>query len=123
MANYVLNATVTGLQEFDFIAPEAGNYRIKGTIQAPNVVPTAAQGAGGGAGTGTTVGLPVPSQVVAVVRQNSTVKLTSNAGDRGFSTTINSVAAGDTLKVTLSSSLAQDQQPEAIQCTISIFEI
>jgi hypothetical protein len=124
MANLVRNTTITNLGEFDFLAPEAGNYVINGTLQLPNqIVPTAAQGPGGGGiGTSSVPGIAIPSQVVTVIKLNSTTKYTSNAGDRGFSTGIVGVAQGDTIKVILSSSLAQDNQPEAVQCTLSIFE-
>jgi len=118
----VQSGTFTGLQEFDFVAPSTDSYTIQGTIQAPNIVPgMSAYGAGGGAGTGTGGGAQVASQVVAVVKLNSSTKYTSNAGDRGFSVGINATA-GDTIKVILSSSLAQDEQLNAIQCTIAISE-
>lgn len=117
----VLTTTMTGLQEFDFYAPSTDSYTVQGTIQAPNVVPAGTQGAGGGAGTGTGGGAQVNSQVLTVIKLNSTTKYTSTAGDRGFSTVVNATA-GDTIKVILSSSLAQDNQPQAIQCTIAISE-
>lgn len=115
--------TVTGLQEFDFTAPTTDSYTVQGTLELPaNLVPTASQGAGGGGiGTGSTPGLPVPSQVVTVVKQNSTTRYTSNAGDRGFIVGINATA-GDTIKVIFSSSLAQDEQLNAMKCTIAISE-
>jgi len=123
LANYVSNITVTGLQEFDFIVPTTDTYNVAGTLQLPtNLVPTAASGSGGGGiGTGSVPGLPIPSQVVVVVKVNSTTKYTSNAGDRGFFIGVQATA-GDTIKVTLSSSLAQDEQLNATQCTISISE-
>lgn len=117
----VQSATVTGLQEFDFVAPSTDAYTVQGTIQAPCIVPSATQGAGGGAGTGTGGGAQIASQVVTVVKLNSSTKYTSNAGDKGFIVGINATA-GDTIKVILSSSLAQDNQPNAIQCTIAISE-
>lgn len=123
MANFALNTTVTGLQEFDIAVPNAGTYQVRGKLQLPaNVVPTAAQGAGGGTGNATAVASAIPSQVVSVVKLNSTTVLTSAAGDRGFKTSVNATAAGDLIKIILSSSLAQDNQPEAVQCTISIYE-
>lgn len=124
MSNVYLNATVNGLQEYDFTATDAGNYRIRGSLQLPRLIaPTATQGAGGGAGTGTGGGPAIPSQVVTVVKLNSTTKLTSNAGDQGFGVDISGVAVNDVIKIIFSSSLAQDQQPEAVQATISISEI
>lgn len=117
----VISTTMTGLQEFDFSAPSTDSYTVQGTIQAPNIVPSGTQGAGGGAGTGTGGGPQVNSQVLTVIKLNNTTKYTGTAGDRGFTTTINATA-GDTIKVILSSSLAQDNQPQAIQCTIAISE-
>lgn len=123
IANYLNTATVTGLQEFDFVVPTTDSYNVQGTLELPNqIVPTASQGAGGGGiGTGSTPGLPIPSQVVVVVKVNSTTKYTSNAGDRGFLVGVQ-CTAGDTIKVTLSSSLAQDTQLNAAKCTIAISE-
>jgi hypothetical protein len=118
----VQTTTVTGLQEFDFIVPTTDAYTIQGTLEVPFVVPTAAQGPGGGGiGTGSTPGLPTPSQIVTVVKQNSTTKYTSNPGDKGFLTGINATA-GDTIKVIFSSSQIQDEQLNAMKCTIAISE-
>lgn len=114
-------ASVTGLQEFDFVVPSTDQYTIQGTLQLPNIVPSALQGAGGGAGTGTGGGAQVNSQVVTVIKLNNTTKYTSTAGDRGFLTGV-SATAGDTIKVIFSSSLAQDKQLNAMQCTIAIHE-
>lgn len=120
---FVRTSTVTGLQEFDFVVPTTDAYTVQGTLQVPkNLVPTASQGAGGGGiGTGSTPGLPIPSQIVTVVKVNSTTKYTSNAGDMGFQTGVQ-CTAGDTIKVIFSSSLAQDEQLQAMQCTIAISE-
>jgi hypothetical protein len=117
----IQSTSVTGLQEFDFVVPSTDAYTVQGTLQLPNIVPSASQGAGGGAGTGTGGGAQINSQVVTVVKLNASTKYTSAAGDRGFMVGINATA-GDTIKVILSSSLAQDQQPNAVQCTIAISE-
>jgi hypothetical protein len=121
MANFNVSTTVTNLGETDIVVPTTDNYIIQCTLQLPNVVPSATAGAGGGAGTGTGGGPQLNSQVVTVVKQNSTTRYTSNAGDRGFITQI-SCTAGDTIKVITSSSLSQDQQPQAVQVTITVTE-
>jgi hypothetical protein len=123
MANLSITTTVTGLQEFDFQVPDTANYNIRCKLQLPNrVAPSATPGAGGGAGTGTGGGPAVASQVVTVIKVNSSTKLTSNAGDEGVFLYNQPCTANDTIKVILTSSLAADNQPEAVQCTISISE-
>lgn len=121
MANFVLTSTFTNLGTYTVNIPTTDVYTIQGTLQLPNVIPSATQGAGGGAGTGTGGGPEIPSQVVTIVKHNGSTIYTSNAGDRGFITGL-SATAGDTLTVTLSSSLAQDEQPQAVQCTIAVYE-
>ena len=116
-----LNATINGLTTNVFGLPNTDTYTIQGTLQLPSVVPSASQGAGGGAGTGTGGGPQVNSQVVVVVKHNATTIYTSTAGDRGFITGFQATA-GDTVSVIMSSSLPQDQQPNAVQCTVSIYE-
>jgi len=115
----VQTSTVTGLNTFVFSCPQSDNYMIQGTLQLPNIDPAASPGAGAGAGTGTGGGPQVSSQVVTVVKHGSSTIYTSNAGDRGFLIGLNA-SAGDTISVILSSSLAQDEQPNAVQCTIAI---
>ncbi len=126
MSNFYRTATFTGLTEFDYIVQEAGNYTVRCKLELPSlIVPTPTPGAGGGAGTGTNAASTqaIPSQVVTIIKLNSTTKLTSAAGDRGASVDISGASAGDTIKVILSSSLAQDNQPEAVKCTVAIYEI
>ena len=118
----IQTTTVSGLQEFDFNAPSTDTYTVQGTLELPNIVPAmSAYGTGGGAGTGTGGGAQVASQVVTVVKKNSTTLYTSNAGDRGFMVGV-TATAGDTIKVIFSSSLAQDEQLNAMKCTIAIYE-
>ncbi len=117
----VQTTTVTGLQTFVFSVPNTDSYTIQGTLQIPNIVPSVTTGPGGGAGTGAGGGPQVNSQVVTTVKHNTTTLYTSNPGDRGFMIGT-AAAAGDTISVILSSSLPQDQQPQAIQCTIAISE-
>ncbi len=113
--------TVTNLGETDIVVPATDVYNIMVTIQQPSAeAPAASQGAGGGAGTGTGGGPRVPSQVVTVIKVNSTTKLTSNAGDLGVGLSTQTATAGDTIKVILSSSLAVDNQPQAIKATIAV---
>lgn len=117
----VQTTTVTGLQTFIFNVPSTDSYTLQGTLQLPNIVPSALQGPGGGAGTGTGGSPQIASQVVTVVKHNSSTIYTSNAGDRGF--LIGAAAtAGDTFSVILSSSLDQDKQPNAVQCTVALSE-
>ena len=118
----VQTTTVTGLNTFIFNCPDTTQYNVQCTLQLPNIVPAVSTyGSGGGAGTGTGGGPQVNSQVVTVIKHNSSTVLTSNAGDRGVMTNIQATA-GDTISVILSSSLAQDEQSQAIQCTIAISE-
>jgi hypothetical protein len=115
--------TVTNLGETDISVPTTDQYSVRVSLQLPNIVPAmSAYGAGGGAGTGTGGGPQVNSQVVTVIKQNSTTKYTSNAGDRGIGPLVLSCSASDIIKVITSSSLAQDNQPQAIQVTIAISE-
>lgn len=113
--------TVTGLQTFIFNCPDSATYGVNCTLQLPNVVPTATQGAGGGAGTGTGGGPQLASQVVTAIKHNSSTIYTSAAGDRGATTSV-TATAGDTISVILSSSELQDEQPQAVQCTVAISE-
>lgn len=123
MANYNLTATLNGLREYDFPAPSAGPFVVKGTLELPSQAPTAAQGAGGGGiGTGAVPGLPQSSQVVVVVKNINATIYTGPAGAKGFECGVNIAAPGDLIKVIMSSSLALDQQPNAVKMTLSIFE-
>jgi len=118
----VQTATVTGLNTFTFSVPNTDAYTVQGTLEIPDIVPgMSAYGAGGGAGTGTGGGPQVNSQVVVTIKQNSTTLQTTSAGARGFIVGVNA-SAGDIISVILSSSLSQDQQLNAIKCTIAISE-
>jgi hypothetical protein len=117
----IQSATVQGLNTYVCTLPNTDSYTVRGTLQLPNIVPSASQGAGGGTGTGTGGGPQVASQVVTVVKHNSSTVYTSNAGDRGFIVGF-SATAGDTVSLIMSSSLSQDQQPNAVQLTFSIDE-
>lgn len=118
----VQSTTVTGLQTFIFSCPTADNYTIQGTLQLPNIVPTATPGPGAGAGSGTGGGIQISSQVVTVVKHNSSTIYTSNPGDRGFLIGVEGASAGDTISVIFSSSLKQDQKPNVMSCTITVSE-
>jgi hypothetical protein len=112
--------TTQGLGTFSFPLETTAVHNIRATLQLPNVVPSATQGSGAGAGTGTGGGAQVSSQVVATVSRNSTVIYTGQAGASGFSILGANFTAGDVVNVTLSSSLPQDQQPNAVKMTIAI---
>jgi hypothetical protein len=117
----IQSATVQGLNTYTYTLPNTDSYTVRGTLQLPNIVPSALQGPGGGAGTGTGGGIQVASQVVTVVKHNNTTLYTSNAGDRGFLVGF-PATAGDTVSFIMSSSLSQDQQPNAVQLTFTIDE-
>ena len=122
MANVYLNTTFNGLSEFDYPAPVADSFVVEGSLQLPAQVPTAASGPGGGGiGTSSVPGLPLSSQVVVTVKQNSTTIYTGVAGAKGFKTGVNA-ALNDVIKIILTSSASIDQQPNAVQCTVSIYE-
>jgi len=116
------NQTVTNLGTTTLNIINTDTYTVAVTLQIPNVVPTATTGPGGGAGTGTGGGPQVASQVVTTIKQNGTTIGTSAAGTKGLTLSGISCTAGDVLTVTLSSSLAQDEQPNAVQATIALSE-
>jgi PPE-repeat protein len=124
MAMQYSTQTVTNLGTTTLNILNTDIYTINVTLQIPNLIPTPTAGAGGGAGTGTNpaVTTEVPSQVVATVKQNGTTVATSSAGQKGITVPGLSCTAGDVITVTLSSSLAQDQQPNAVQATIALSE-
>jgi len=78
-------------------------------------------GPGGGAGTGTG-GTSVPSQVVVTIKQNGSTILTTQPGQLGFAINGLPCTAADVITIQRSSSLSQDQQPQAIRMTLSVSE-
>lgn len=122
MANFTVSTTVTNLGETDITVPATDQYTVQVTLQLPNVVPSATTGPGGGAGTGTGGGPQVNSQVVTTIKQNTTTIQTSAAGSRGIGPLTLQCTPGDVIKVITSSSLSQDQQPQAVQATITVSE-
>ena len=123
MANFQLTTTVTNLQETDIVVPTTDQYTVQVTNQLPKADPTVSTyGAGGGAGTGTNTGTQTQSAVVTVIKVNSSTQLTSSAGDRGAGPITVQCTAGDTIKVITSSSASIDNQPQAVQTTITIAE-
>ena len=115
------STTVTNLQALTITIPTTDTYQIQGTLSLTNQVTAATQGAGGGAGTGTG-GTKVISQVVVTIKQNGTTIYTGQTGAEGFSLPALSCTAGDVITITPSSSLAQDQQPQAIKMTVQVSE-
>jgi len=113
--------TATGLQTITINLPNTDVYSIVGTIQAPNIVTAATQGAGGGAGTGIG-GTVSQSQIVVTIKQNGSTIYTSSAGQRGFAIPALSATAGDVITIIPSSSLAQDEELQAIQITVATSE-
>jgi len=118
---FTLSTTVTNLATTTITIPTTDTYNIQGTLTLPNIVTAASQGAGGGAGTGTG-GTFSPSQVVVTIKQNGTTIYTGAAGALGFALTGLSCTANDSITIALSSSQAQDNQPEAVKMTLSVSE-
>ncbi len=123
MANFVSVQTTTNLGTTTVNIPTTDVYNFVGTLTAPDVVPTPTPGPGGGAGTGTGGGPEIPSQVVVTIRQNGgSPLLTTTAGSLGFALNSVSCTAGDVITFVTSSSLAQDQAPQAIKLTLAVSE-
>jgi hypothetical protein len=121
MAMQSLTTTSTNLGTTTLNIQNTDVYNVNVTNQTTNQVTSATTGAGGGAGTGTG-GSQVNSQVVTLIKKNGTTIYTSAAGDRGATLNAISCTAGDVITVVTSSSLAQDQQLNAIQTTIALSE-
>jgi hypothetical protein len=123
MANFNVSTTVTNLQETDIVVPTTDQYTVGVTNQLRNIDPVpSAYSSNAGAGGGTNTGTQTQSAVVTVVKVNSTTKYTSNAGDRGVGPITVQCTAGDTIKVITSSSASIDNQPQAVQTTITVSE-
>lgn len=120
MANFTQSSTRTNLVAHTVTVPNADTYYIQCTMILPSADPSASQGPGGGAGTGVGGGARVPSQIIMTVRQNGSVILTTPAGSQGFSIPNLPCAANDVLTFTPSSSLPQDQQPNAFRMTLVV---
>jgi hypothetical protein len=116
-----LATTVTNLQALTINIPTTDQYWIAGTLTTSTQVSSATQGAGGGAGTGTG-GTTVDSQVVVTIKQNGSTIYTGQTGALGFTLPAVQCTAGDVITITPSSSLAQDQQPQAIKMTVNVSE-
>lgn len=120
MANLDITTTSTNLGVTTINIPSTGVYSFQGTLALPGAEsPAVSQGAGGGAGTGVGGAPRVASQVVVTIRQNGSIIYTSAAGDRGFGINARQCTAGDVMTFTTSSSLSQDQQPQAVKMTIA----
>src|SRR5271156_468924 len=119
--SYTQSASVTNLATHTITIPTTDIYNIQGTLTLPNIVTAATTGTGGGAGTGTG-GTFVPSQVVVTIKQNGTTIYTGAAGALGFALTGLACTANDVITIIRSSSLAQDNQPNAIRMTLAISE-
>jgi hypothetical protein len=97
-------SVTTGLGELDYTAIATTTH----TIRVRNTLPSIIQGNGA-------------SAVVTTIAVNSTTKYTSNAGDRGVDFQV-AATSGDTIKVTTSSSNANDNSINAVVTTITISE-
>lgn len=122
MANFISVQSVTNLGTTTIKIPTTDIYSFVGTLTAPDLVPTPVPGPGGGAGTGSGGGPSVQSQVVVTIRQNGSALLTTVAGSLGFALNAVSCTAGDVITFVISSSLAQDNQPQAIKMTLAVSE-
>jgi hypothetical protein len=122
MANFTSSQTVTGLQTTTVNIPTTDQYSFTGTLTTTNNDGSmSAYGTGGGAGTGTG-GEPIQSQVVVTIKQNGSTILTTAAGARGFALPAVECTAGDVMTFALNSSLAQDEQTNAIKMTLTVTE-
>jgi hypothetical protein len=120
--SFIQSTSVTNLATHTIVIPTTDIYSFQGTLSLPNVVPSVVAGPGGGAGTGSGGGPQVSSQVVVTIKQNGSTIYTSNPGDRGFCLNAVSCVAADVITIIRSSSLAQDEQPNAIRMTLAISE-
>lgn len=119
---FTQSASYPGLGTFIVNIPETNMYSIQGTLSLNDDDGSALQGPGGGAGTGTGAPPPIPSQVVVTIKQNSSTIFTSNSGAKGFCLNSVSLVSGDVLSVITSSSLAQDQLPNAVKLILAVAE-
>lgn len=104
------NMTLVGLNSIDTAVPTAGSYFVKGKLTLPRL----------SSGIGTTGGDGTSAVVVTVTNQTGPVTVyTGIAGAQGFYT--NAVcAAGDVLRVALTSADTDDQGLNTVKCSISI---
>jgi hypothetical protein len=93
--------SLTDLNSITFGAQTAGTYQLAGHLSLPRPA------AGGG-----------QSAVVVTVKQNGTTKYTGLPGAAGFAVPIE-YTAFDTIQVSLTSSAAVDQGPNAIKGVVS----
>jgi hypothetical protein len=107
MSNLSNTQMMSGLGTATYVAPEANNYAVSVTISAPALSQDSSAN----------------SQVVCVIAHNGTPVVTSVPCVKGLQCVINSVAASDTITVTLSSSAAVDQGLNVIKSIITINEI
>ena len=122
MANFEKTLSINNLGDSTINIPTTDIYSFIGSLTLPNIVPSSVQGPGGGAGTGSNSGPEVPSQVVVTIKQNGSTKFTTQAGAMGFQYSGLACTAGDVITFTLSSSLAQDKQPNSVRLTLAISE-
>lgn len=98
------NVTLTGMTFVDIAVPAAGAYNVSGKIQLPRIA------SGGG-----------QSSVVATVGNltGPVLLYTGTAGADGFYVAFNA-AAGDFIRVSLTSGDADDTPANAVKCEISL---
>jgi hypothetical protein len=112
--------SVTNLGTTTVNLPNTDIYSLVGTLTLTSNAGSASTGPGGGTGTGAVATPLTVSQVVTTVKQNGTTILTTAAGATGFSIPALVATAGDVITVITTSSLPQDQQPQAIKMTLAV---
>ena len=123
LANFQVSTTVTNLQDTSIVVPTTDQYTVQVTNQLPKADPVpSVYSSNAGAGGGTNSGTQTQSAVVTVVKVNSTTKYTSTAGDRGVGPLTLQCTSGDTIHVVTTSSSSIDNQPQAVQTTITVSE-
>jgi hypothetical protein len=98
-----MNYSIAGLETLTMTSLPVGLLKLEGKIQLPVATDS-----------GTAA-----SQVVATIKQNGSTILTTTAGSDGFSIPV-LLAAGDSITVALTSSLAGDEVLNAVCAVISL---
>ncbi len=90
--------TAVGLSELDVVAPTTGTY----VVQVSQTTPLFGR-----------------SALITLLKVNSTTKYTSAAGDKGFTQEVAAIA-GDIIKITMSSTSADDNASNAVKTSVAI---
>lgn len=101
--NYFQNEIFCGLGTYTITVPDSGVYYINGQLSLPSI----------------SAGSSASSSVVVTITQNSTLRYTGVAADRGFHLELPCTAA-DAIHITLTSAAAVDQGKNDIKTAIQI---